>query len=673
MGCCFSKEAPEDLYRKAPNKSCTDVICYIIFLIYLCGLSIIAVFCYETGAFHGTWYGYDHLGNACGFDNTKFVSKKVRQILDTATSSPEILHDHSDKPKKFCFNYENLGQIFLDTTQQTKCICIKQCPTLEDIQQAKQDMNNQSTEPHLENSKVGRKTFKKLEENMGQQLCMYDFNQKYQSNSSYSKIGPCPLFDAGPEGNSSSIFTGYHRKGGAIIDDTIDIFNRCVDSRKINVLSEMASLVSSLDFIHFSITNLVKDQNLVYQALLLAIGLSFILTLSFQFIAPIAAWLITIGTGLIVWGSAAILWMAYLQSDTFLAVLKTANWPDQIYSKIEQLVQQDKNYLLWIAVVSTLIASVITLFLFCMQERNEVSVGIMQEGSHVLNDSPLLYLVPVVTVVILLLFWIMWLFLMITVNSSYLKGVENIGDLDQIARSGEVATKTSIIEVGQISETAEEIVDNLNQWINNTDENLQHFSPFFQYYVLFSVFWISEWILAVSYMIIAGTAIRIWNRNLNPKSEQCGLIKTVGQILFYHVGSAAFGSFLITLIQIPRAILLFIQSRTKNTDNRYLKYIYCCIQCLLACFEKCLRSLTKTAYVFVVADYNSFLTAASRAVNLLLKNVLQAASLEGLTWLTTMLAQLFVAFASTMFLVFRLYGNLSNYVNDIQASINNGV
>ena len=67
----------------------------------------------------------------------------------------------------------------------------------------------------------------------------------------------------------------------------------------------------------------------------------------------------------------------------------------------------------------------------------------------------------------------------------------------------------------------------------------------------------------------------------------------------YHLGSVALGSFLIAVIQLVRAILAYLDKKSKSMQDKNLaiKFAFKCIGCCLWCFEKCVKYLSKNAYV----------------------------------------------------------------------------
>ena len=88
---------------------------------------------------------------------------------------------------------------------------------------------------------------------------------------------------------------------------------------------------------------------------------------------------------------------------------------------------------------------------------------------------------------------------------------------------------------------------------------------------------------------------------------------------FYHLGSLALGALIIAIIQIFRAILNYIDRKTKRQQNSCIKCLVCFCKCCLWCLEKCLRYISKNAYILTAIYGYGFCKASCKAVKALLK------------------------------------------------------
>lgn len=68
-------------------------------------------------------------------------------------------------------------------------------------------------------------------------------------------------------------------------------------------------------------------------------------------------------------------------------------------------------------------------------------------------------------------------------------------------------------------------------------------------------------------------------------------------LVSFHLGSVAIGSFLISLVTFIRAVLKYVQSQLKNEQNDITRCLIHACQCCLCCFDKFLAYITRNAYI----------------------------------------------------------------------------
>jgi hypothetical protein len=70
-------------------------------------------------------------------------------------------------------------------------------------------------------------------------------------------------------------------------------------------------------------------------------------------------------------------------------------------------------------------------------------------------------------------------------------------------------------------------------------------------------------------------------------------------IFRYHLGSLAFGSFIVALVKFIRAILKWIQSRLSGATAGPLKIMLGALDCVFKFLERFLKFLSDRAYIMV--------------------------------------------------------------------------
>jgi hypothetical protein len=152
----------------------------------------------------------------------------------------------------------------------------------------------------------------------------------------------------------------------------------------------------------------------------------------------------------------------------------------------------------------------------------------------------------------------------------------------------------------------------------------------YAWYMLFVLLWTAQFIIAVGQITLA-LALSTWyfTRDKNTVGNST-LLSAIGTASTYHLGTAAFGSLIIAIVQFIRSIIAYIQKKVRGPDdkgpqtrqqcalwvwradrsvhdgeqakaskNKVAEYVLCCVQCCLWCLENCLKFVNKNAYIQV--------------------------------------------------------------------------
>jgi len=141
-------------------------------------------------------------------------------------------------------------------------------------------------------------------------------------------------------------------------------------------------------------------------------------------------------------------------------------------------------------------------------------------------------------------------------------------------------------------------------------------------YHLFGLYWGTEFFLACHEMAIAGAFVQFyWTRD---KSKvHFPVVRGIWWVFRYHLGTVAFGSCIIAIIQLARTILAYIQNKTKDSQSELVKYLLMCLQCCMWCFEKVMKFINRNAYIYTAFKGAAFCTSCKKVFALLLSNVVR--------------------------------------------------
>ena len=125
------------------------------------------------------------------------------------------------------------------------------------------------------------------------------------------------------------------------------------------------------------------------------------------------------------------------------------------------------------------------------------------------------------------------------------------------------------------------------------------------------------------------------------------VFNSLGRMLRYHTGTAAFGALIIAIIRFVRAVVTYIQKKTRNSQNRCMKCLLCCVQCCLKCCQKCLDYISRNALVWCSITGDNFCSSAFQAFGLLMQNVGRAAAMTLVGTFVVFFGKLCVALLTT--------------------------
>ncbi|OAF72195.1 hypothetical protein A3Q56_00010 [Intoshia linei] len=130
--------------------------------------------------------------------------------------------------------------------------------------------------------------------------------------------------------------------------------------------------------------------------------------------------------------------------------------------------------------------------------------------------------------------------------------------------------------------------------------------------------WIYNFIAGLSQMSIAGTyASHYWSPG---KTNIFPLLNSIRMSLRYHIGTIAFGSMIITVIQVIRIFLEYIDYNLKNYTGIVGQFLIKCLKCCTYCLEKFIKFVNRNAYIMCAITGKNFFSSAKDAFSLIINN-----------------------------------------------------
>jgi hypothetical protein len=161
------------------------------------------------------------------------------------------------------------------------------------------------------------------------------------------------------------------------------------------------------------------------------------------------------------------------------------------------------------------------------------------------------------------------------------------------------------------------------------------------WYYLFALFWITAFFMSLQKFIIAAATTLWYFDPIDDGSKDVSICEAMTWGIWYHCGTIAYGSFIIAVVQLIRAIFEYCAKKADEMggDNAAKKAIECCIRCCLWCLEQCVKYITENAYIQCAVNSKSFCFAAWDAFCLMIRNAGRFSSLGMVDWMLCLLGK----------------------------------
>uniref|UniRef100_A0A669BLI8 Choline transporter-like protein n=1 Tax=Oreochromis niloticus TaxID=8128 RepID=A0A669BLI8_ORENI len=185
-----------------------------------------------------------------------------------------------------------------------------------------------------------------------------------------------------------------------------------------------------------------------------------------------------------------------------------------------------------------------------------------------------------------------------------------------------------------------------------------------QFYNVFLFFWCANFVLGLGQMTLAGAfASYYWAAKKPDDIPAFPVFSSLGRSLRYHTGTLAFGSLILSIIQIIRVLLEYLDHKLKGAQNKFAKFLLCCLKCCFWCLEKFVKFLNRNAYIMAAIYGKNFCTSARDAFFLLMRNVIRVAVLDKVTDFILFLGKLLIVGLLGVFSFFFFSGRVKAFQN----------
>uniref|UniRef100_A0A671W4N8 Choline transporter-like protein n=1 Tax=Sparus aurata TaxID=8175 RepID=A0A671W4N8_SPAAU len=585
------------------KRGCTDIICCILFMAVIIGYAAVGILAWLYGDPRHVLYPRNSTGWFCGTGPNK------------------------DRPNLFYFDFlkcatsVNVMATALNGFQcPTTQVCVESCPG---------DFSALFVDAY----------FKKPAEVFNQSLCVPSVDLKAPGLTVQQVVDQelCPFFRVPTTSAFVCVFTvfvelcpfaSYCLKGEitrpvpafVLISDVVNGFN----AREIGVRI-FEDFASSWPWILIG--------------LLIAMVVSMLFLLLLRFTAPVMVWVLIIG---LLGAGAYGIWHCYWEyenhrqnSATISEIGFTTNF--QVYLQVQE------TWLAFLIIISVAEAIILLTIIF-LRTRILIAIALIQESSKAISHMMSALLYPLVTFVLLLVCVAYWgataLYLATSGNPIY-----RVVALNSTTSGCQSINGTVSCDPQNFTSSAYPDCPSASCiFIKYNDEGLLQRNIFnLQIYNAVAFLWCVNFVIALGQCTLAGAfASYYWAFSKPGDIPMFPLSASFIRSLRYHVGSLAFGSLILTLVQVVRIILEYIDHKTRSAQNPCARFLMCCLKCCFWCLEKFIKFLNRNAYIMIAIYGKNFCVSAKNAFMLLMRNIVRVVVLDKVTDLLLFFGKLLV-------------------------------
>ncbi|XP_050389087.1 choline transporter-like protein 2 [Patella vulgata] len=592
------------------NRSCTDVLCCIIFFVFIAGMLACSILGYVHGDPIKLIYPTDSDGNICGYG--AYSNKPMLMFFDLlqcAKMGAGVITFGCPTPQVCVANCTSSYYVYLETialetanggmltSERNKMLCKNNVdPTATANLQTLID-NEDCAAYYVENTEVVGRCVPAIFSKVS------DLAANLQTNGSYSLQA----------------------------QDGTNVTGSALDS---------ASYYLALFYQYKEYGELVY-KDIVSSWIILMIGLGGAVVLCLLWIV-IMRWI----AGIMVWFSIFAIFGLFGFSTYYsyskYYELKTQNTTATL--GLSQAFALNFSYYLslkqtWLAFGcgSATILIILLLIIIFLCARIRIAIELIKEGSRAVGYMFSTLLFPIFPFIFQIAFLGYWL-----VSAAY---VASMGSAEY---KGEIQNSTTdgvnyVLERIPCSPNGTSTANSICEFVKYGGDE---YTIFMQIYMLFMFLWVMNFIVAMGQMVLAGAfASYYWAFNKPDDIPAFPLIGSLWRTVRYHLGSLAFGSFIIAVVQMIRIGLEYLDSKLKGSENTIAKFFLKCLKCCFYCLEKILKFINKNAYILIAVRGKNFCASAKDGFFLIMRNIVRTVVLDKVADFLLFLSKLIVTAA----------------------------
>ncbi|XP_031430330.1 choline transporter-like protein 5-B isoform X1 [Clupea harengus] len=601
------------------NRSCTDVLCCVIFIIVILGYIALGTVAWIHGDPRKVVYPTDSHGQFCGQQGTPNANKAILFYFN-------ILQ---------CANPAVLINLQCPTTQ----LCVPKCPdrfaTYLDMQ-----YNYRYNKSHWEYYR---------------QFCKPGFDNPRKSVAQVLRDEDCPSMIVPSRPFLQRCFPDFITRNGTLtVANKTDFKDGLGKTRSVTDLRDAANRVTAIQQgTESGITALLDAKEvgikifedyasswywiLIGLVITMVVSLLFILLL--RFTAGVLLWVVIFGV------IAAVgygIWHCYWE----FSLLQGKPDADVTISDIgfqtdfRVYLQLSQTWLIFMISLAVIEAIVILMLIF-LRRRVRIAIALLKEGSKAIGYIMTALFYPIITFFLLAVCIAYWavtaVFLASSGDAVYkVMSTQPKCQYANLTCDPETFNKTNVTKVCPGAQCT---------FAFYGGESVYHRYIFIlQLCNLLIFLWLVNFTIALGQCTLAGAfASYYWALKKPGDIPACPLFASFGRAIRYHTGSLAFGALILSIVQFFRIILEYLDHKLKGAQNAFARFLLCCLKCCFWCLEHFIKFMNRNAYIMIAIYGKNFCTSAKDAFFLLMRNVVRVAVLDKVTDFLLFLGKLLIS------------------------------
>lgn len=296
----------------------------------------------------------------------------------------------------------------------------------------------------------------------------------------------------------------------------------------------------------------------------------------------------------------------------------------QYTNAAENTLPEVKNGFLGGAASFWILALLMVAFILCYREAIKLGAAILQASSDFVSSNNRIILLPLINYVLMIIVTLCWGVSVLYLGS---KG------------------KPSYVE---------------NSYISNME--YENTIVYVFLFMLFGLFWILAFIGAIEKFVIAATT-SMWyfsgeGSDEADRSGRVSLLLGTKWAFKYHLGTMAFGSFLVAFMNMVKVIFEYFAKQAENnkaTDNNVVKAFICLARCCIWCIDSFIRFINAHAYIQCAIFSTNFCDSAKAGFYMSIRNASRFTALSLSSFLLTIVGKGLVT-ALNVFICYLIIG-----------------